>query len=113
MILFDNNMFVFSIQVLDGQEGVVEVKLINGFECDFDLMNFLISIVLEHEVTAPVDLFFVLMNPLVHLFFESVLDSLTQFWSEPVFDIDKNDEEEYSACFEFDILLLELQDLLL
>jgi len=31
--------------------------------------------------------------------------------TEPVLDVDKNDEEEDSIAFEFDIFLLELLDL--
>lgn len=113
MILFDDDIFIFSVKIFDSKRGVFEVKLANRFESNSNLMYFLMTIIFELTVITLYDLLMILFYFLVHLSFKSIFDSLTQLLTESIFYIDENNEEEDSTIFEFYISLLELIDLLL
>ena len=111
MVLFYNDMFIFSVKVLYSKGCISEIKFINCFECDFYLMDFLKTIIFEHKIVAFSDLFFIFFDFLVHLNVKTLFNSLTKLLAESVFNINENDEEKYSITFEFNVSLLELLDL--
>lgn len=113
MILFDDDIFIFSVKIFNSKRGIVEVKLANRFESNRNLMYFFMTVIFELTVITFYDLLMILFYFLVHLNFKSILDSLTQLLAESIFYIDENNEEEDSTIFEFYISLLEFIDLLL
>ena len=113
MILFDDDIFIFSVKIFDSKRGVFEVKLVNRFERNRNLMYFFMTIIFKLTVITLYDLLIILFYFLVHLSFKSIFDSLTQLLTESVFYIDENNEEEDPTIFELYISLFELIDLLL
>ena len=76
-------------------------------------MDFFISIVFQHVVTAPINLFFIFFDPAIHLLLKSVFYCQSQLHAETILDDNQNDEKEYSAAFLFDVFGLKLANLLL
>jgi len=77
MILFDDDMLIFSIKVLNSKRGISKVELIDGFKSNLDLMDFLISVIFKHEIIAFHYLSNILFNFVIHLIIKAFLHCLT------------------------------------
>jgi len=92
-------MLVLPVEILYGFSSITQVELFNGLECNLNLVYLFISVVLEHEITASINLLFVFLNSLVHLFLEPHLDGESQFRAKAILDIYQYDKEECSTAF--------------
>lgn len=99
MILLNNNMLIFPIKVLHSKRSISKIELINGFERNLDLMNLLISIIFKHIIITFHNLFNILFDFIIHLVIKPLFHRLTQLLAEPIFYVDKNDEEKDAIAF--------------
>lgn len=113
MILFNNNLPIFFVKILNRFVCVSSIKIFNRLFCNIDLFNFIGPIISQRPITTSIDLLLVLIDPFAHLLFKSSPYCITQFLCKTIFDINQNDEKEGSAAFSVNVLLLKIKDVLL
>ena len=113
MILFNNNLPIFFVKILNRFVCVSSIKIFNRLFRNINFFNFIGPIISQRPITTSINLLLVLIDPFAHLLFKSSPYCIAQFLCKTIFDIDQNDEKEGSAAFSVNVLLLKIKDVLL